>query len=103
LLALNLKEWQTSSSITLSRDWGRKWCGAGNAFKDVGRQELDVKHGCVVIVPCGRRVRIAEDRLLDEATNTEGHLAVGNGVGRDEVTATLEVKDQVYNGFLNGD
>jgi len=51
-------------------------------------------------------VRIAEDRLLDEATNAEGHLAVGNvgnGVGRDEVTATLEVKDQVYNGFLNGD
>ena len=48
-------------------------------------------------------MRIAEDRLLDEATNTEGHLAVGNGVGRDEVTATLEVKDQVYNGFLNGD
>ena len=82
---------------------GRRWCGAGNAFKDVGRQELDVKHGCVVIVPRGRRVRIAEDRLLDETTNAEGHLTVGNWVSRDEGTATLEVEDQVYDGFLNGD
>jgi hypothetical protein len=48
-------------------------------------------------------VRIAEDRLLDETTNAEGHLTVGNWVSRDDGTATLEVEDQVYDGFLNGD